>query len=654
MRPGARNATKVRRKTLVLCAAGILGLFVCLPLQVRGGIQAASGSQTELEELSTRAVQAQQRADFRGAAEAYEEILKLQPSLTPARLNLGLMQFSMKDFAAAIPTFEIVLHESPDSLPGNLFMGLSLLGQQEPERALPYLKRAQSLDPRNIEALLALGQACSLLRDYVQANRWYFQLAQIEPKSADAWFGLGVSYLELGTRIAHIDSASPYSHLLMAESLEQQSRLDDAISRYKELATIDPLFPCYRATVGLGLAHLDEIRSAEALFHTELNEHPGCGLARLGLARVSIEDGNFPQATSTLEDLWVLDSTFIKANMASALAGLALQRRNEFLAWLEEAKYSGANGSSGGLANWLKIALKENDPGQGDGNPSETSANGVFRPENIANARRLFAEGRYTQCAEILRPSMEKLALSDLLVLARCAYYSGDYRTSFLSSGRAIKVGPTNLEGSYWRVRTAGKLGSDSLLRASVLSPNSTKMHIVLGDTYREMQHFSEAEVEYRKAIQSAPMDFASHFGLALNFYQAFQMDKAEDELKTVMELRPEDPDASYLMGCVLVSKQEFDAAKPLLLAGLKGNPNNVPHVYAMLGKIDAAQGNLKEARAEFEKSLGDDGDGSYHYQLFRVCKRLGDNEAAAANLAQSRAIAIKRQASPQPEVPVP
>ena len=617
-------------------------------------MQASSGIPTDLEELSTRAVQAQQRADSRAAAEAYEEILKLQPGLTPARLNLGLMQFSMKDFVAAIPTFAIVLHESPDSLPGNLFMGLSLLSQQKPERALPYLKRAQSIDPHNTEALLALGQACSLLRDYVQANKWYLQLTMIDPRSAEGWFGLGVSYLELGTRLSHIDSASPYSHLLMTESSEVQSRREYAISRYKELALLAPLFPCYRATIGLGLVHLDEIGSAEALFRSELNEHPGCTLARLGLARVSIEEGNFPQAMSTLEDLWELDSAFIKANTVSALVGLALQRRNEFIAWLEEAKNSGENGSSRGLADWLKLALKGDARGQGEANLSEISTDSGLHPVGIPNAGLSFSEGRYTQCAEILRPSMEKLALSDLLVLARCAYYSGDYRASFLSSGRAIKIGPTNLEGSYWRVRTAEKLAGDSLLRASVLSPNSTKMRIVLGDTYRQMQHFSEAEVEYRKAIQSAPMDFASHFGLALNFYQAFQVDNAENELKTVMELRPGDPDASYLMGGVLVSKQDFDAAKPLLLAGLKGNPNNVPHVYAMLGKIDAAQGKLKEARAEFEKSLGDDGDGSYHYQLFRVCKRLGDNEAAAANLAQSRAIAVKRQASPQPEVPAP
>jgi tetratricopeptide (TPR) repeat protein len=208
-----------------------------------------------------------------------------------------------------------------------------------------------------------------------------------------------------------------------------------------------------------------------------------------------------------------------------------------------------------------------------------------------------------------------------------------------------VKISPKNHEALYWRTRTAERLAGSSLLRASRLSPNSPKVHILLGDAYREGQHFVEAEAEYRKAIQISPKDFAAHFGLALSLYQYYRFDQAEEELKTVMTLRPDDPDASYLMGRVLVSRQRYDAARPLLQLALKGNPYNVPHVYAMLGKIDAVQGRLAEARSEFEKSLDADDDGSYHYQLFRVYLQLGNKQAAATTLAQSEAI---RKASAQ------
>ena len=71
------------------------------------------------------------------------------------------------------------------------------------------------------------------------------------------------------------------------------------------------------------------------------------------------------------------------------------------------------------------------------------------------------------------------------------------------------------------------------------MSPNSPKVHILLGDSYREGERFAEAEAEYRKAIQISPEDFAAHFGLAMTFYQNFKIDQAETELRTVMGSSP-------------------------------------------------------------------------------------------------------------------
>ena len=147
------------------------------------------------------------------------------------------------------------------------------------------------------------------------------------------------------------------------------------------------------------------------------------------------------------------------------------------------------------------------------------------------------------------------------------------------------------------------------------------------------------------RAIQISPHGFAGHFGLATTYYQNFKIDQAAEKLKEALDLKSDDPDASFLMGSILVLRRQYDRARPYLLKGLQGNPNNVPHVYALFGKIDAAQGRLKEARVELEKSLEADNDGSYHYQLSRVYTQLGNKRAAAAALAQSEAI---RKASAQ------
>lgn len=638
-------------------------MLLCLPLKSGLGVQATRTADSDLERLSVRATDAQRRGDYRQAAEAYQEILRLRPDLSAAGLNLGLMQFSLKDYPAAVQTFEAVLQQNPKLFPANLFLGLSLLRVQRVKEAVAYLERAQRLDPRNEATLLALGQACSLQRDYKQANNWYFDAAQVNPQSADAWYGLGVSYLalsrEAAQELARFGSALPYSQLLMAESFEQQLRREDAVKLYQKLSTTPPPFPCYRAAIGLGLARLGEINSAEQLFQSELKDNPGCLSAHMGMARVAIENGDPAAAMRSLVEPWSVDTDFVAAHAASALAGLAPDKVTTFKAWLQNSINSNKTGTGNALADLLIAALEGSALGQGGVGALRATADLERSARSAANPGRLFSEGRYAQCTQNLRPKIEELASADLLMLARCAFYSGEYRTSFLASGRAVKLDPENLENSYWRIRTAEKLASVSLLRTSLLNPHSAKVHILLGDAFREGEHFKEAEEEYRKAIQVSPRDFAAHFGLALAYYQNFNIDQAAEEVKQALDLKPGDPDASSLMGSILMLRRQYDAAKPYLLTALNGNPNNVPHAYALLGKIDAAQGRLTEARAEFEKSLEADHDGSYHYQLSRVYMQLGNKQAAAAALAQSEAIrkasaqrAAGRLGLPQPSMP--
>jgi len=620
-------------------------MVLCLSLENGLGAQATTTAQSQLDELSARAAEAQRRDDYQQAAKVYQEILKLRPDLTGARLNLGLMQFSLKDYSAAIQTFEAVLHQNPKVLPANLFLGLSLLRLQRPREAVAYLTRAQSLDPRNEKTLVALGQANSILRDYGQANNWYSDAAQVNPQSADAWYGLGVSYLalsrEAAQQLARTGAASPYSQLLIAESLEQQSRGEDAIKLYERLATTAPRHPCFRAAVGLGLARLGEIDSAEQLFQSELKNSPGCLPARLGVARVAIEHGDLAGAMRSFDELWALDSHFVESSAASSLAGLAPEKVNALRARL--GKW--IDGENKEAREVLTAALAGEPSEQDFAGAVQATASLKFSAGSPASPRHLFSEGRYSLCTQALRPNLEKLYSADLLILARCAFHSGDYRTAFLASGRAVKLDPENFESSYWRIRTAEKLASNSLLHTSVLNPNSARVHILLGDAYREGEHFREAEEEYRRAIQISPHGFAGHFGLAATYYQNFKIDQAAEKLKEALDLKSDDPDASFLMGSILVLRRQYDRARPYLLKGLQGNPNNVPHVYALFGKIDAAQGRLKEARVELEKSLEADNDGSYHYQLSRVYTQLGNKQAAAAALAQSEAI---RKASAQ------
>jgi len=62
------------------------------------------------------------------------------------------------------------------------------------KEAVPYLKRARELDPDRPMPVLALGKAYVALRQYDAANECYRRAVGLDDNSAEAWYGLGVTY----------------------------------------------------------------------------------------------------------------------------------------------------------------------------------------------------------------------------------------------------------------------------------------------------------------------------------------------------------------------------------------------------------------------------------------------------------------------------
>jgi tetratricopeptide (TPR) repeat protein len=88
----------------------------------------------------------------------------------------------------------------------------------------------------------------------------------------------------------------------------------------------------------------------------------------------------------------------------------------------------------------------------------------------------------------------------------------------------------------------------------------------------------------------------------------------------------------------------EFAQAEPYAKAALHGAQSNLPLVHALLGKIYASQGHTGEAIKELQQALPDDHDGSLHYQIAMLYKKIGDESAAREALEQSEALRKNRE----------
>ena len=90
------------------------------------------------------------------------------------------------------------------------------------------------------------------------------------------------------------------------------------------------------------------------------------------------------------------------------------------------------------------------------------------------------------------------------------------------------------------------------------------------------------------------------------------------------------------MQGDALVQLGEMQEALPPLNRSLELNPS-LDRAHVLLGKVYSAQGKLDESLKHLEKGAAADKDGSVHYQLFVLYRKLNQPEKAAIALRASQ-----------------
>jgi tetratricopeptide (TPR) repeat protein len=241
----------------------------------------------------------------------------------------------------------------------------------------------------------------------------------------------------------------------------------------------------------------------------------------------------------------------------------------------------------------------------------------------------LYANGKYRECTDLLASRLQLLQAKDLRLLTSCAYSTGDYRNGFDAAAILTTNAGTQAEGLYWETKSAQKLASEALSRASELDSSSPKLHVLLGDLYRQRDYFPDAEQEYRKALALQPEDTGALFGLSLALLADQQTDEAFRLAQAALRRSIDDAELNGLMGEILCAQHQYSEAEPYLKKALSTKRELVPHVHALLGKVYAQTDRTQQAIAELKLGLADDKDGSLHYQIARLYLKTGNRNSA-------------------------
>lgn len=281
------------------------------------------------------------------------------------------------------------------------------------------------------------------------------------------------------------------------------------------------------------------------------------------------------------------------------------------------------------------------EPGTGIPDAKKGASEPTFQ-----DAERLYSSGQFRNCSESLRPRLTTLTMRNLALLAPCAYYTGDYRTAAQAARRLAENATTRPVGLYWESKANQKLAVAALVRAGEIDANSPRMHVLLGDVYRQKRKWEDAESEYRKALALEPGNHSGRLGLAIAL---FQDGKSEDALTANNELLqkvPDDPGANLLAAEIMVQRHEFAGAETYLNKCGKLEPEFMQRVHTLRGEVYANTNRSTEALAEFKLGAASDADGGIHYQIARLYQKAGNAKAAAEAFQTSKRLRAQWDAS--------
>jgi tetratricopeptide (TPR) repeat protein len=576
------------------------------------GIGATQAEKVQnLESVLTAASEAQARHDYPAAAEYYRQAVKLSPDTAELWANLGLMDDLGGNSSEAIKSFSEAARLNASMFVPQLFLGIEYLKLNRAETAIPFLQRAEQINPKDPQAPLALGRALALSGKGDRSSDAYLKVIDLTPNNGDAWLGLGMAELQQSSAddrmMTESYKESVYTKLRAGETYAEQGKLTRASDAYTSALMAKSSLPaCAHAGYGIVLMRQQEISKAKSEFDQELKLNPGCSLARLGLAAVRLTQGDTDGALKDMVTLWHTDRGFLEESLPLLRDALSKDQREQLLRMAQDLE-----------------AREDIPPEPADALHREPQS------DRLREAEKFYLSGQYQKCSDSLRPRLSVLTEQSLLLLAPCAFYTGDYRTASLAARKLKSIAATRVSGLYWESKADQKLAITALTRAGETAQNSAQLHVLLGDIYRQKQRWEDAENEYRKALALEPHNQSASLGLAMALFAGGQSDEALTIDEALLMETPDYPEGNLLAGEILVRGGHFNDAETYLKKIRDTGQKFMPRVHALLGQVYFATDRFPQALSEFKLSQSDDDDGSIHYQLGRIYQKLGDKEKA-------------------------
>ncbi|MDX2179678.1 MAG: tetratricopeptide repeat protein [Bryobacteraceae bacterium] len=574
----------------------------------RAAIKADPNAAFLAEELSELYIQTGQ---IRTAVTEAEEAIKRNPADLNSRRVLGRLYSRMIGdretnkinegmLKKAIEQYQKIAELSPKDLDTWLMLGrLHKVAQSSPESEAAY-KKALEIDSENEDASIGLAMVYSDLGDNAKATELLEKASRKSPNLrtlttlASNYEQLRDYKLAAETLRRAIDLSPGNADLrrAYAQNLLFGEQLDEALKIYKELVDEDArdtqsllrISQIYRQQRKFDLAREASNKAREI--------EPNNLEIRYNEVSLLEAEGKLPEAIAALRE--VLEATSKrsygpadKANRLVLVERLGLlYRQNE---QTEEA-----------VDAFRQMAAIDPDAG------ARSSAQVIETYRAGRDYKRAIAEA---DAAKEKYPAdrMVKLIRANLLAESgRAPEGAADVRT--LLDGKSDREVYLSLAQIYEKAKDYREMGKaiDEAEKLSKSPEEKENLHFMRGAMFEKMKKYDAAESEFRKVLAANP-DNAS----ALNYLGYMLADRGvrlNEALAMIQKALEHDPDnGAYLdsLGWVYFRLDRVSEAETALLRAIERAPKD-PTVHDHLGDVYLKQGNLKDAIAQWERSVGE------------------------------------------------
>jgi tetratricopeptide (TPR) repeat protein len=588
------------------------------------------------------------------AIREYREVLRLEPNLAEARVNLGLAYFVAGQYQQASTELEKAREEEPGLVAADLFLAITYRRLGFPAKAVPLLEEVLRQDAGNQEALQTLAASYLDRDDYRDATRAFLKLFAANADPVEGWYALGQNYLAMAKQLSDELSGrfqgTPWEAKLAGDLLGERQNWVDAAAQYRRALARDAKIPGLHAALGDTLVRQGKLEDAEAEYRAELQHDPHSLEALLGLAAVDLGDGATTPALERVTAIWEVFPPFLErhtdfppakieapklAILAQNLASVPDSPAREFLL---ASIYRAAGQSDQAAQQWAGFLPRVRAWSATPKGNSRTEQGGAS-----------CAAHRYPECAQFIQAQKGRSPEQNIL-LGRALLALGDEQGAAAAFAEAHQGDPANAQSSYWLMRSYERLALACFNRMVELAPDSWRVHQTQGEYYQLRLDFEKAIAEFQTALKSYPDSAELHEQLG----NAYLLDKntayGKAEIEKSLQLDPTRTHSLYLLGRVYFQNRDMPKSIEYFQAVLRLDPGFLP-ARGGLGRAYMRVGKPASAVPELERAASTDYYGDLHYLLSMAYRQLGKADMAAQALAISQELRKKSAAHHQATV---